>query len=322
MLPPAPPPMPGSGSPVGAVRRCRLRIAAPQMAVTMVAAASATSPVTERWHHGGVLSFLRSPKWVIGTLLAVIGAAVFTWCGFWQLRRLDEVRTYNATFSSRLSEAPVDLTELLAQVRDDESLAYRRVTVSGTYRTGEETLWSTVSYEGTPGHHVLTPLETSDGAGVIVDRGWVPLELDTPPVAQAQPAEGEVTVSGVLFPSQDDARFTPEPGEGRLPYVRRVDLPRLQEQVGVELAPVYVLAQESSPAAVADLPLPGALPVLDEGSHASYAVQWFVFATVVAVGWPVLIGRTARDRAQAAGADRDEPRRERVGSGAGTRTPG
>lgn len=268
-----------------------------------------------------MLTFLRSPKWVIGTLLAVVGAGVFTWCGFWQLRRLDEVRSYNATFSSRLAEAPVDLEVLLAQGGTDEAaLAYRRVTVSGTYRTDEETLWSTVSYQGTPGHHVLTPLETAGGTGVIVDRGWVPLELDTPPVAQATPAQGEVTVSGVLFPSQDDGRFTPEPGEGRLPYVRRVDLPRLQEQVGVALAPVYILAQQSSPAATADLPLPGELPVLDEGSHASYAVQWFVFASVVVVGWPVLIWRTARDRARSDGDDRGGRPRERVAAGAGTRS--
>jgi len=269
-----------------------------------------------------VFTFLRSPKWVIGTLLAVVGAAVFTWCGFWQLRRLDEVRTYNAAFSSRLAEAPTDLGALLAQVgTDDEALAYRRVTVSGTYRVDEETLWSTVSYQGTPGHHVLTPLETSDGAGVIVDRGWVPLELDTPPVAQAQPVEGEVSIAGVLFPSQDDGWFTPEPGEGRSPYVRRVDLRRLQEQVGVALAPVYVLAQESSPAATADLPLPGDLPVLDEGNHASYAVQWFVFTTVVVVGWPVLIWRTARDRARVGGDDQTWPQRERVAASTGTRTP-
>ena len=50
------------------------------------------------------------------------------------------------------------------------------------------------------------------------------------------------------------------------------------------------------------LPDPASLP----NNHWSYAVQWFLFAVVGLVGWPVLLQRTARDeRGAAAGAPGD-----------------
>jgi surfeit locus 1 family protein len=35
-------------------------------------------------------------------------------------------------------------------------------------------------------------------------------------------------------------------------------------------------------------------PELDEGPHLSYAVQWFVFATIAAVGYPLVLRRLSR----------------------------
>jgi cytochrome oxidase assembly protein ShyY1 len=36
------------------------------------------------------------------------------------------------------------------------------------------------TYEGAPGYWVLTPLVTSDGTGVVVNRGWVPMAIGDP----------------------------------------------------------------------------------------------------------------------------------------------
>jgi surfeit locus 1 family protein len=237
------------------------------------------------------MGFLRSPVWVAGHALALAVVVAFVNLGLWQLRRLDEVREHNATVSARLAEPPRPLATVLADVgADAEELAYRRVTVSGQYRPDEEILLSTRSYRGAPGHHLLTPLETAAGEGVIVDRGWVPYELDDPPVAAAAPGSGEVTVTGVLFPPQP----SPSGGRDRVEFLRQVDLDRLGRQVSIDLAPVYVLAQDEPSQA---LPRPAELPTLDEGNHLSYAVQWFLFAGVVAVGYPLLIRRRIRDRA-------------------------
>lgn len=248
-------------------------------------------------------SFLRSPKWLAGHVFALVGVLAFVNLGFWQLRRLDERREANALVSARMAEEERPLAEVLAAVGGDpEALAYRRVTAQGAYLVDEELLLSTRSYVGSPGHHLLTPLETADGAGVLVDRGWVPLPLDDPPVAQAAPGATEVTVSGVLFPPLADPGSPPD-----AEFVRQVDLARIAGRTSIELAPVYLLAQEQIPPVPQDLPRPGDLPELDEGSHLSYAVQWFLFAAIVLVGYPALLRRTAHELQRPDDEVRSEP---------------
>lgn len=236
---------------------------------------------------------LLSPRWLVGHALALVAVIAFVNLGFWQLRRLDERRDYNTTVAARLADPERPLGEVLAEVgADPGELAYRRVSVSGRYLPDEEVLWSVRTQAGRPGHHLLTPLATGDGDGVIVDRGWVPLELDDPPVAEAAPPEGQVTVTGVLFPPAADDR----PVTGEDEFVRQVDLGRLAGQVPLDLAGVYLLAQDP---AAQGLPVPAELPALGEGNHLSYAVQWFLFATVVLVGYPLLLRRRLLDQSAA-----------------------
>ena len=58
--------------------------------------------------------------------------------------------------------------------------------------------------------------------------------------------------------------------------------------------PVFLQLTESDPP-------PGEVPIIlpppdtDEGPHLGYAFQWFIFATVGAVGWPLLLRKTAQD---------------------------
>ncbi len=243
-----------------------------------------------------MLSLLRSPRWIAATIVAVVAVITFVNLGLWQLRRLEERREQNALITERTAAEPVDSAELAAGDADD--LAYRRARLTGTYLTEDELLLSTRASQGRPGHHVLTPLRTPEGV-IVVDRGWVPLEERATPVASALPPSGEVTVEGLLMPSVESNRhgtFDGEPGE--LEFVSQVDLDVLSDALG-EIAPVWLLASDQTPPQPGVLPVPGEQPSLDEGSHLSYAVQWFIFATVVAVGFPLLLRRVHRERTEA-----------------------
>jgi surfeit locus 1 family protein len=241
--------------------------------------------------------FLRSPRWVAGHVLALVAVVAFVNLGAWQLSRLDERRTYNELLTERMSQAEADLTSLDAT--DPEELAFRPVTVTGTLDASSEVLLSTRSHDGRPGHHLLTPLHAPDGTTVLVDRGWVPLEWTSPPVAQAAPPEGEVRLRGMLHPSTSARRWGAlDGGDAGLQFVSDVDLDVLSRATATSYFPLYLVAHEQVPAQANDLPIPGEPPVLTEGSHLSYAGQWFLFALVVAVGYPVLLWRTARDQPQ------------------------
>lgn len=243
---------------------------------------------------GGMYRFLRSPKWLFGHALVLVVVVTFVNLGFWQLRRLDEVRAHNAHVAERLAADEVPLGDAL-----DRGLPYTRVATRGEYLPEGQVLTGPRGRSGTPGHHVLTPLRTPEGT-VLVDRGWVPLEGNGLPPEALEAPSGEVAVSGLLVPAEQG-----DPGDGE--YVRTIRPATVAERTGVSLVPGYLRLQDSEPVQEPG-PLAHADPVLDEGNHLSYAVQWFLFTVVVLVGYPLLLWRTVRDRRrEAEDAARDEP---------------
>jgi surfeit locus 1 family protein len=238
-----------------------------------------------------MVRFLLRPRWLAGLGLVVLVVVAFTRLGVWQLHRLDERRAYEDLVASRLAAAPVPLEEVLAGAVDADAIRYRRVTASGTYDTAHEVILYGRTQGDQSGNHVLTPLILDDGSAVAVDRGWVPLEDDSPPLADAVPPDGTVRVTGVLFPPEADTSPPPSPSTTTF---AKVDLGALAAQVPYRLAPAYLLLGSQQPAPAA-LPLVAPLPdPADAPPHLSYAIQWFSFATIAVVGFVVLVRREYR----------------------------
>lgn len=254
---------------------------------------------------------LLRPRWLAAHAVVLLIAILFVNLGLWQVRRLEERRDSNALIADRLAAPAAPLAAVLDEVGEDlDALAYRRVAVDGRYAPDEEVLLSPRSDNEEPGHHVVTPMVTGSGRGVLVDRGWVPFALDDPPVSQAAPPEGEVHVEGIVMPDQTANRFGSRSGTGdEVDYLSVVDVARLQPQVTQPLYGFYVLLGHQEPAAGA-LPRTPDLPDLSEGPHLSYALQWFSFAAIGLIGYPLLIRRTL------ASSDRPGGQPQRGGAGA------
>ncbi len=246
-------------------------------------------------------SLLR-PKWLAGHLLALVTVVAFVNLGLWQLDRLDERQARNQAIAARSDATPRPVEELIdpsIAIGDPaaEDLRYRSATATGRYRVTDEVLVANRSLDGAPGYHVLTPLVLDDGSVLIVQRGFLPFntpDLDATQEA-AQPPDGVVTVTGLLFPTQRREGIGPrDPAEGRLRQIARVDLGRLQQQIDGDLLPLYLQLTEQSPAPGPAAPQLLDLPDQSEGPHLGYAVQWFAFTAVVLVGYPLLLVRTVR----------------------------
>jgi len=232
---------------------------------------------------------LLRPAAIVSHLLVLTVVVACVALGQWQVDRLQSVREQNARAAERMAEPPVDLAALAdpsttAEV-DDAVLEFRRVEVNGTYRADEEVLQRNRQYRNQTGFHVLTPLELPDGAVVLVRRGWVPSSLDQPPVAEAAPPPGSVTVVGVLERPVPQPSFGPQdPEEGQLERVFHTDTARLDRQITGELFPMVLRIDAELDNPTEDqLPFPAGPPALDEGSHLSYAVQWHIFAVLAVV---------------------------------------
>ncbi len=240
---------------------------------------------------------LATPRWITAHIVVVVIAVVFVNLGFWQLRRLDDVQLENAVAESRYTAPPQDLGDLLRAVGDDlESLRYRRVTLSGEYDAAQEVLTRNQVFRGNAGFHVVTPFIPEDGRDVVlINRGWVPLELDSPPISQAPPPMGMATIGGWLHLSQARPALGPtDPVESSTNVFSRVDIQLLQGQMPYQLAPVYVVLQDENSQGV---PVALAPPEFDdEGPHLAYAIQWFGFTIVGLIGYWFLIRKNLSTR--------------------------
>lgn len=250
-----------------------------------------------------MLRRLFSPRSLVAHVLVLAAVATMVSLGFWQLRRLDQARAHNDLLERRMADDPVEGAALRGA--DPERLEFRRVVLRGQYLPDREIVHLARGYRGRSGNHVLTPLRTADGLTVLVDRGWVPSQLDTPPVAEAPPPSGEVEIVGQLFASQEYASFGPRDAtQGRLERVLRVNLPRIEQDLPEELrplAPLWVQVREQTPAG-GELPLAAELPELDDGPHLGYAVQWFLFALTALVAYGLFV----RHRLTGGSAEREQ----------------
>lgn len=235
--------------------------------------------------------------------LLAVTVLVATTCvalGVWQIARLHQRQQFNATVREGLSASAIPVDNLLSDGVDAEAVRYRRVEATGMYDTANGFVLYGRTQSSQAGNHLLTPLRLADGRAILVDRGWVPLELDDPGAAAAAPPPGEVRVEGVLFSSEGDP-----PGEvGKAGTTQttlaKVDLARIQSQLPYRIAPDYLLLQRQFPAQSKRFPEPAPLPELSDGPHLSYAVQWFIFAVIAVTGFVVLARRESRDPRAAA----------------------
>ncbi|MEM9515401.1 MAG: SURF1 family protein [Actinomycetota bacterium] len=241
--------------------------------------------------------FLLQPRWIAFHLLVIFGVVLMINLGFWQLDRLDQRQSFNADVEARSDEPVVPLDELLADPDFDADTAqWRIVSAEGTW-VDEQVLVFNRTQGGRAGDNVVTGLQLDDaGSGstsvVLVNRGFIPLTVDAPP-----PPDGTVEIIGRVRPTQQrqTGQLT-DTAEGPLTEIRRIEIDRLTPQFGGAVAPIYLDLIESTPPVSNADPTPVPAPDLDEGPHLSYAMQWFIFAVCVVIGWVLAVRRSITNR--------------------------
>lgn len=249
--------------------------------------------------------FLLRPRWLGFHALVIAGVVVMVMLGLWQLDRLAERRDFNAQVESRIDLPDTSIGELIPAGAEPAAseIEWRTVVATGTYLPGEQFAVVNRSQNGRAGDNVVTPMVLDDGRTLIVNRGFVPLGFEPP-----DPPVGTVAIRGVVRPSQERRTGQlSDPAEGVLTEVQRLDIERLEPQLTGPVIGVYVDLLESNPAEPDGLPEPVVRPDLSDGPHLSYAVQWFIFASAVALGWVLAVQRSIAKRRGPAPPGEDHP---------------
>jgi cytochrome oxidase assembly protein ShyY1 len=241
--------------------------------------------------------FLR-PKWVAGHVIIVVLTAAFVAAGLWQIARNHEA-------NDELAQERADFAKPAPEIGtvDVEPGATRSVRVSATghFDAAHQMLLRNRNRGDHVGYDVLTPLRLADGSAVVVDRGWVSLDAVARGIGDAAVPPGTVTVRGVLQRATTLREGEQVKDEGGLPSLPRVDTDHLATQTGYALLPAYVEAQYQSPAPAAGAPALPEPKKTSQVNHISYAIQWFSFAAIAVIGWPIVLRRSLRRSAPRAG---------------------
>jgi surfeit locus 1 family protein len=237
-----------------------------------------------------------SRQWLLATILVVVGVAILIRLGIWQLDRLHTRRIFNARVSAQIAQPTLEL-QGNALNADLTQMEYRPITVSGVYDPSGEIALRNQYWNDQWGVHLVTPLKISGSdQSILVDRGWIPGDSYQAGNWSQYAEPGQVIVHGIIRQSQSKAEMgrrsdpTPAPGDGLLKTWNFVNIPRLAGQISTPLLPVYI--QQAPDASWQKLPY-RYQPELDlsEGPHMGYAIQWFIFAAILGIGYPFFIKR-------------------------------
>lgn len=256
-------------------------------------------------------SFLRSRRWLGYFALLLIFAIACVLLGNWQFARRAEARAEIARIDRNYDAAPMALAEAVPDraVFDENARKWQTVELHGEY--GDET----ILVRNRPGRESAGSdliqalhLDTQSGGGVIfIDRGWVPVSgTDEAPATLPQAPSGPVTVLARLRASEPEVA-------GRTATKRSVpsiNAPLLAEMTGSgDEAYLGVYGQLVSEDPAAETGVLPPRPERDEGPHLSYALQWYVFIVIAAIGVGYAARQEHRSLNAADPAREDEERR-------------
>ena len=214
-------------------------------------------------------------RFVMITLAAIVVALLTARLGVWQLSRAAEKNALQAATREQ-ARLPV-LDGLPSDSRPASQLHHRRVQLRGRWSPSHTVYLDNRQMNGRPGFFVVTPLLLADGRAVLVQRGWLPRNVnERTRIDDAPPPEGEVRIEGRIAPPPSRLFEFDGADSGRIR--QNIDLDVFARETGLRLVPLSVLQTGSS----ADKLLRGwPAPATGVAKHHGYAFQWFGLSALV-----------------------------------------
>jgi surfeit locus 1 family protein len=247
------------------------------------------------------LKTLFSRSWLKTTILVIAAVLVMVRLGFWQLDRLTQRRSFNERVTAQLA---AELLELSPQNLDLDlyNMEYREAEVSGKFDHQHQVVLRNQDWQGNLGVHILTPLMIEgEQKAILVDRGWVPYEDFVAGNLAQYDDPGSLQIMGTIRRSQSKpliggrADILPSPGEPALSAWNWINISNISRQIPYDLLPVYLVRMPDS--TENQLPYRTQQELeLTEGSHLGYAFQWFTFAAILAIGYPIFVRKEEQRR--------------------------
>jgi cytochrome oxidase assembly protein ShyY1 len=254
------------------------------------------------------VTFLLSRRWILFALAVGILAYGCVRLGEWQFHRLEDREQSNEWTRTNLAAEPAPVEDVLAvggKVAPDQE--WMRVTATGEYDDAATVAVRYQTRDGQSGVDLVTPLVTTAGPALLVDRGWVATEnTGTLPDDLPEPPQGRVDVVGFVRADATGRGIDVEDGSTRAVSSREIG-----ETVDYPVYAGFVDAESESPPPTDEV-VRAELPDLGEGPHFFYGLQWWFFGALAVFGFGYLAWDERRQKhrpaANGQGVQRPVPR--------------
>ena len=214
---------------------------------------------------------LRSRRFWLLTLAAVVVAGMTFSLGQWQLRRAAQKEGIQAAIDAK-NRLPVLDGRALVATKNIADEVYRQVAVQGVWQSAHTVYLDNRPMSGRTGFWVMTPLALQGtGQMILVQRGWVPRDFsDRTRLPEVTTPDGLVTVQGRIAPPP--SKLYQFKGVDTGPIRQNLDLAAFRLETGLPLLEASLL-QTGAPSE--GLMREWAAPNLGVDKHYGYAFQWF-----------------------------------------------
>lgn len=243
------------------------------------------APRSRRWAVTVIVvyRFVLSRRWIGFALFVAVLSTICIMLGNWQLQRLHDRLDQNKIISANLGSDPVPIDDIQDAPRSTlETQEWKRVRVIGEYDVSRQVVLKYQTRDEGPGVNVVTPLVTSSGRAVLVDRGWMESDNNTGPVTDVPaPPAGQVAVTGWWRRDSEAKTSAIEPQQGQ---VRAISSAGIGTSLDRPVYRGYLNLREQQPTSQESL-LAEPRPEMGQGVHFFYALQWYFFAGLAIFGW-------------------------------------
>lgn len=220
-----------------------------------------------------MISFQKPP--IIPTILTILGIAVLCSLGTWQLQRLEWKQDLLEKIESR--DETTFLTLRASDMTPENE--FFKGEIKGTFLFNNEIKLQARTFDGTPGVHVITPLQLNDNKTLLVNRGWAPLDYEG-----AAKATKPVHVTGMVRKITKPNIFVPPnaPAQSNWYSINLEEIAEAKTLKNILPVMLYEIDLTEGSHGI-HYPDPNALEIHLNNNHRQYAFFWFLLAGILLV---------------------------------------
>lgn len=222
---------------------------------------------------------LRLPFW--GTVLTITGVCVLCSLGTWQMARLQWkqslIQVIEAEYALDASEVSLSEDALV------KAVLFKRGHIAGVYQHDKEIKISSRVHKSVPGYHIVTPFILDNGASILVNRGWIPIEAERGDDYAVARAQGRVVLVGGMRAPHKPSSFVPQNKPERDVWYR-LDIEQVADVKGMStVSPNIFYVEQRAQKSGEAYPIIQHARLKLNNNHAQYAIFWFTMAFMMCV---------------------------------------